>query len=229
MDWTEVTVTVPREQAELAAAIASMVVTGGVYVEDYGDLEEMVQEIAHIDLIDEDLLQKNRENAIVHVYISPEENPAEVEAEETPVFWGFANCGIYSGYQLYGSLLNNEPTLQGYVEGNFNLSVKDVDLGFLGVGVWSIGYAKESFFTVDPNLAAASPVFGTVYRLTGGRCVHVPNPPRELLGSSVIRRCDYLSHTALDLHLLDVLVDELLDLEGLTDIFDLQLRDRLIR
>ena len=51
----------------------------------------------------------------------------------------------------------------------------------IGVGVWSIGYAKESFFTVDPNLAAASPVFGTVYRLTGGRCVHVPNPPRELL------------------------------------------------
>ena len=77
MDWTDVTVTVPRDQAELAAAIASMVVTGGVYVEDYGDLEEMVQEIAHIDLIDEDLLKKDRENAVVHVYISPEENPAE--------------------------------------------------------------------------------------------------------------------------------------------------------
>ena len=77
MDWTDVTVTVPRKQAELAAAIASMVVTGGVYVEDYGDLEEMVREIAHIDLIDEDLLKKDRENAVVHVYISPEENPAE--------------------------------------------------------------------------------------------------------------------------------------------------------
>ena len=77
MDWTDVTVTVPRKQAELAAAIASMVVTGGVYVEDYGDLEEMVREIAHIDLIDEDLLKKDRANAVVHVYISPEENPAE--------------------------------------------------------------------------------------------------------------------------------------------------------
>ncbi len=77
MDWTDITVTVPRANAECAAAIASMVVTGGVYVEDYGDLEEMVQEIAHIDLIDEDLLAKNRDNAVVHVYISPEENPAE--------------------------------------------------------------------------------------------------------------------------------------------------------
>ena len=37
----------------------------------------MVQEIAHIDLIGEDLLKKDRENAVVHVYISPEENPAE--------------------------------------------------------------------------------------------------------------------------------------------------------
>ncbi len=77
MDWTDVTVTVPREHAELAAAIASMVVSGGVYVEDYGDLEEMVLEIAHIDLIDEELRQKNRDDAVVHVYISPEENPAE--------------------------------------------------------------------------------------------------------------------------------------------------------
>ena len=66
-----------------------------------------------------------------------EEKPAEVEAEEAPLIWGFANYGIYSGYQLYGSLLNNEPTLQGYAEGNFNLSVRDVDLGYLGVGVWS--------------------------------------------------------------------------------------------
>lgn len=66
-----------------------------------------------------------------------DEKPAEVEAEEAPLFWGFANYGIYSGYQLYGSLLNNEPTLQGYAEGNFNLSIKDVDLGYLGVGVWS--------------------------------------------------------------------------------------------
>ena len=34
-------------------------------------------EIAHIDLIDENLLAKDRTKAIVHVYISPEDNPAE--------------------------------------------------------------------------------------------------------------------------------------------------------
>ena len=48
-------------------------------------------------------------------------------------FWGFGNYGIYSGYQLYGSLVNSEPTAQGYVEGNVNVG----DLGYVGLGLWS--------------------------------------------------------------------------------------------
>ena len=62
---------------------------------------------------------------------------AEVEKQEAPKFWGFGNYGIYSGYQLYGSLVNDNPTLQGYVEGNYNVSVGDLDLGYIGVGIWS--------------------------------------------------------------------------------------------
>jgi len=61
----------------------------------------------------------------------------ELEKQEAPIFWGFANYGLYSGYQLYGSLLNNEPTAQGYLEGNANLLVNDWNLGYLGVGIWS--------------------------------------------------------------------------------------------
>jgi len=38
---------------------------------------------------------------------------AEDEETEAPIFWGFGNYGLYSGYQLYGSLVNPEPTLQG--------------------------------------------------------------------------------------------------------------------
>ena len=34
-------------------------------------------EIAHLDLIDEELLKKDRTKSVIHVYISPEENPAE--------------------------------------------------------------------------------------------------------------------------------------------------------
>ena len=76
-NWTELKIQVPAQQADLAGAIANMVVPYGIYMEDYSHLEEEAMEIAHIDLIDEELLQKDREHAIIHIYISPESNPAE--------------------------------------------------------------------------------------------------------------------------------------------------------
>lgn len=77
MDWTEIKVTVPVERVDEAGAIVSMTVPYGIYIEDYSDMEDAVLEIAHIDLIDEELLARDRTKGIVHVYISPEENPAE--------------------------------------------------------------------------------------------------------------------------------------------------------
>ena len=70
MDWTEI----------IAENIAVMTVPYGIYIEDYSSLEEEVLEIAKIDLIDEELLAKNRETARIHIYISPEDNPAEATA-----------------------------------------------------------------------------------------------------------------------------------------------------
>lgn len=77
MDWTEIKIEVSAEDAEKAGDIAQMVVPYGIYTEDYSDLEDGVMEIAHIDLIDEELLKKDRSKAYVHVYISPDENPSE--------------------------------------------------------------------------------------------------------------------------------------------------------
>lgn len=77
MDWTEIKVTVPVERVDEAGAIVSMTVPYGIYIEDYSDMEDAVLEIAHIDLIDEELLARDRSKGIVHVYISPEENPNE--------------------------------------------------------------------------------------------------------------------------------------------------------
>ena len=68
------------EVQEQAADMAQMAVDGGIYVEDYSHLEEEAREIAHIDLIDEELLAKDREHGLVHLYISPEENPKEALA-----------------------------------------------------------------------------------------------------------------------------------------------------
>ncbi len=79
-EWTEVKISVNADDVDKAGDIATMVVPYGIYIEDYRDLEEQAWEIAHIDLIDEDLLKKDRTKAFVHVYISPEENPLEAVA-----------------------------------------------------------------------------------------------------------------------------------------------------
>lgn len=77
MNWTEITVHVPIEFTEVASAIANMTVPYGIYIEDYSDLEQNAWEIAHIDLIDEELIEKDRSNSIIHIYISECDNAAE--------------------------------------------------------------------------------------------------------------------------------------------------------
>ncbi len=79
-EWTEVKIVVDAKNVDKAGDIASMVVPYGIYIEDYSELEKEAWEIAHIDLIDEELLEKDRTKAIVHVYIAPQENPQEAVA-----------------------------------------------------------------------------------------------------------------------------------------------------
>ena len=77
MEWTELVTEIPVRYVERASDIACMAVPYGFYLEDYSDLEQGAREIAHIDLIDEDLLKKDRAVALIHIYISPSENPSE--------------------------------------------------------------------------------------------------------------------------------------------------------
>ena len=77
MDWTEIAVEVGADRIDDAAAIANMTVPYGIYIEDYSELEQEVMEIAHIDLIDEELLKRDRSKAIIHIYIDPQDNIGE--------------------------------------------------------------------------------------------------------------------------------------------------------
>lgn len=80
MEWTEVQICVATRDTEQASAIANMVVPYGIYVEDYSDLEQGAREIARIDLIDEELLKRDRTHSIIHIYLEPQEAPAEAVA-----------------------------------------------------------------------------------------------------------------------------------------------------
>ncbi len=77
MNWTEICIKVKTEYTEQVAAIANMSVPYGIYIEDYSDLEEQSWEIAHIDLIEQELLERDRNFSVVHLYISEEDNASE--------------------------------------------------------------------------------------------------------------------------------------------------------
>ena len=56
MEWTDIRLTVSKADAEAAEAVATMIAEGGIYIEDYSDIEEQVEQIAHVDLIEQELL-----------------------------------------------------------------------------------------------------------------------------------------------------------------------------
>lgn len=84
--WTEIKIKLPADSLELAESIAAMTVPYGFYVEDYRTLEEETMEIAHIDLIDEELLSKDRDTGYIHIYLEPDMNPTEALAFLTERF-----------------------------------------------------------------------------------------------------------------------------------------------
>ena len=79
-NWTEIKIEVNAADIDRASDIANVVVPYGIYIEDYTNLEQTVEEIAHIDLIDEELLKKDRSKAYVHIYLEPDVSPAEAVA-----------------------------------------------------------------------------------------------------------------------------------------------------
>lgn len=80
MEWTDIRLTVAKSDAENAEAVATMIAEGGIYIEDYSDIEQQVAEIAHVDLIEQELLDKPRDTVIIHIYLQPEESPVETLA-----------------------------------------------------------------------------------------------------------------------------------------------------
>ncbi len=78
MEWTDIKTTVPARFSDTAEAIATGISGGGIYIEDYRNLEQQVQQIAHVDLIERDLVDKPRDTVTIHLYIAPDENFAEI-------------------------------------------------------------------------------------------------------------------------------------------------------
>ena len=160
MEWTDITITVPQRYADTAEAIATMVANGGIYVEDYSDLEQQAWEIAHVDLIEQELLDKPRDIVKVHMYLAPDENPAEV----LPLF----------RERLEASGIEYELTTAGVEQEDWQNAWKkyyhamDIGRRLAIVPGWEEYETDRTVITMDPGMA-----FGTGTHETTSLCLEV--------------------------------------------------------
>ncbi len=165
MDWTEIVVSVDADKIEQASDIAQMVVPDGIYIEDYRNLEREAMEITHVDLIDENLLKKDRAKGLIHVYISPEENPAEAVA-----FLSERYNAEKIRHEITTSLCRNEDW-----ENNWKAYFKPVPLGehLLIRPTWEDEYdaGTRTVMHIDPGLA-----FGTGTHHSTRLCMEALEP-----------------------------------------------------
>ena len=80
LNWFDIALSVRTEDASTAEWIIGECTDYGIYIEDYSRLEEETLEIAHIDLIEQSLLEKDRTKVIIHLYITSDNNPFEAVA-----------------------------------------------------------------------------------------------------------------------------------------------------
>lgn len=78
--WNELTVKVKTEDTERAEAVCTVTADAGIYIEDYSDLEKDVWDVAHVDLIEKELLERDRNHSLIHVYIKQDTAAAEASA-----------------------------------------------------------------------------------------------------------------------------------------------------
>ena len=95
--WCDLAVHINSKDVEEAESIAAMTVPYGFYTEDYSDLQQQVEQIAHINLIDDELLQKDPSKAIIHLYL-----PTSDQVRETVLFLKdrFLQAGIQADYTV---------------------------------------------------------------------------------------------------------------------------------
>ena len=160
MEWTDITITVPQKYADTAEAIATMVANGGIYIEDYSDLEQQAWEIAHVDLIEQELLDQPRDIVKVHMYLAPDENPAEI----LPLFKERLDAaGI--PYELTTAGVEQEDWQNAWKK---YYHAMDIGKRLAIVPGWEEYETDRTVITMDPGMA-----FGTGTHETTSLCLEV--------------------------------------------------------
>lgn len=71
MEWNELIFAVKNSITDEAAAIANMVSDYGIMIEDYSDMEETLESMGWQGYISEELLAKDRNVSVIHIFMPP--------------------------------------------------------------------------------------------------------------------------------------------------------------
>ncbi len=79
MDWRELSIEINSKDVETASNIMTMIASGGLYIEDYSDMEQQLPTVGYYDYIDQKLLDKDKTKATIHCYLGEEISLEEIE------------------------------------------------------------------------------------------------------------------------------------------------------
>ena len=160
MEYIEVTLTLPSAAAQTATDIAEMTDIGGIYLEDYSDMMDC-ELVKAINLVDEDLMNKDRSTAILHIYFEKDANLAgAMEYIESRL----GAEGI--AYTVSYAQVEDTDWLNGWKKYYHPLPVGPITI----VPAWQVeeydAKAGEKLLIIDPGLA-----FGTGSHETTASCI----------------------------------------------------------
>lgn len=160
MEYIEVTLTLPSASAQTAVDIAEMTDIGGIYLEDYSDMMDC-ELVRQINLVDEDLMNKDKTTAVLHIYFEKDANlAAAMEYMESRL----GAEGI--AYQVSYAKVEDTDWLNGWKKYYHPLPVGPITI----VPAWQVEeYTPaqgEKLLVIDPGLA-----FGTGSHETTSSCM----------------------------------------------------------
>lgn len=160
MEYMEVTLLLPSASAQTAVDIAEMTDIGGIYLEDYSDMMDC-ELVKAINLVDEDLMNKDKTTATLHIYFEKDVNlAASMEYIE-------GRLGAESiPYQVSYDKVEDTDWLNGWKKYYHPMSVGSVTI----VPSWQVAEYEaredEKLLIIDPGLA-----FGTGSHETTASCI----------------------------------------------------------
>ena len=147
--WYQIKVTIKSEMLDPVCAVMSMI-SNGLQIEDYSDIEDRILDGVYGDLIDESVLNADREHASVSVYVS-----ADKPNEDYTIFIKEKLDALKIKYTLELISLNEEDWADSWKQ-----YYKPINIGekLVVVPMWEKYDAKEHEVIVkmDPGMA-----FGT--------------------------------------------------------------------